>query len=341
MFLKTIEYTAKKKQIAELEKEKRDAEEELNKKNLEVAEAKSRLDKLRTELKDEKKGAVQVNKYLGNYFGHDALSLVPINDQNGVEKFKFEIQRNGEKAYNMSEGECSLVSFCYFMAKLDDINTKGNTPIIWIDDPISSLDSNHIFFLYSLISGEIVKNQKFKQLFISTHNLDFLKYLKRLKVAKKDTLNLLIQRCGPESVIIEMPEYMSLYVTEFNYLFHQIYKCANSDVSSAGNAMLFYDFGNNARKYLELLLAFKFPNPKKNYDEKLECFLGESCVESLLVDRINNEYSHLAGVFERGIQPIDIPEMKKAAQFLLDKTYEHDKDQFNSLMECIGEPTIP
>ena len=74
-----------------------------------------------------------------------------------------------------------------------------------------------------------------------------------------------------------------------------------------------------------------------NYDEKLECFLGESCVESLLVDRINNEYSHMAGVFERGIKPIDIPEMKKAAQFLLDKTYEHDKDQFNSLMECIGE----
>lgn len=340
-FLKTIEYIAKKKQIAELEKERKGAEEELKKKNIEVAEAKSRLDKLRTELKDEKKGAVQVNKYLGNYFGHAALSLAPINDRNGVEKFKFEIQRNGEKAYNMSEGECSLVSFCYFMAKLDDINTKGNTPIIWIDDPISSLDSNHIFFLYSLISGEIVKNHKFKQLFISTHNLDFLKYLKRLKVPKKETLSLLIQRCGTESVIVEMPEYMSLYVTEFNYLFHQIYKCANSDVSSAENAMLFYDFGNNARKYLELLLAFKFPNPKKNYDEKLECFLGESCVESLLVDRINNEYSHMAGVFERGIQPIDIPEMKKSAQFLLDKTYEHDKDQFNSLMECIGEPIIP
>lgn len=341
VFLKTTKYTDKKRRIDSLDKAKEDAKQDLKKRQKKVVECKSKIDGLRTELKDEKKGAVQVNKYLNNYFGHDALTLVPISEESEDGKFKFEIQRNGEKAYNMSEGECSLVAFCYFMAKLDDINTKGNMPIIWLDDPVSSLDSNHVFFIYSLINGEIVKQNKFKQLFISTHNLEFLKYLKRLKVLKKDTLNLLIQRCGPESIIVEMPEYMSLYVTEFNYLFHQIYKCANADISITENTMVFYDFGNNARKYLELLLAFKFPNPKMNYEEKLECFLGESCVESLLVDRINNEYSHLSGVFERGIKPIDTPEMKKAAQFLLDKTYEHDKDQFNSLMECIGEPARP
>ena len=54
------------------------------------------------------------------------------------------------------------------MAKLKDVNTKDHEPIIWIDDPISSLDSNHVFFIYSLIKGEIVKTNKFKQLFIST-----------------------------------------------------------------------------------------------------------------------------------------------------------------------------
>ena len=61
------------------------------------------------------------------------------------------------------------------------INTNGKKPIIWIDDPISSLDSNHIFFMYSLISEKIALNKNFEQLFISTHNLDFLKYLKRLR----------------------------------------------------------------------------------------------------------------------------------------------------------------
>ena len=33
------------------------------------------------------------------------------------------------------------------MAKLDDVTTSGQKPIIWIDDPISSLDSNHIYFI--------------------------------------------------------------------------------------------------------------------------------------------------------------------------------------------------
>ncbi|WP_429373903.1 AAA family ATPase [Paenibacillus sp. DS2015] len=37
-----------------------------------------------------------------------------------------------------------------------------------------------IFFVFGLINSEIIKSGKFKQLFISTHNLDYLKYLKRL-----------------------------------------------------------------------------------------------------------------------------------------------------------------
>jgi len=47
-----------------------------------------------------------------------------------------------------------------------------------IDDPISSLDSNHVFFVFSLIDSIIAKPKKYTQLFISTHNLDFLKYIK-------------------------------------------------------------------------------------------------------------------------------------------------------------------
>ncbi|MEX5538993.1 AAA family ATPase, partial [Pseudomonas syringae] len=65
---------------------------------------------------------------------------------NDVEVY-FEIQRNGEKAHNLSEGEISLISFCYFMAKsIDKIESKEK-PIVWIDDPICSLDANHIFFV--------------------------------------------------------------------------------------------------------------------------------------------------------------------------------------------------
>jgi wobble nucleotide-excising tRNase len=72
------------------------------------------------------------------------------------------------------------------MAKLEDEKSKDKKLIIWIDDPISSLDSNHIFFIFSLIETVIAKPKIYKQLFISTHNLDFLKYLKRLSRPNKD-----------------------------------------------------------------------------------------------------------------------------------------------------------
>jgi len=134
----------------------------------------------RRQLNDEEAGARQVNLFLSNYFGHNFLTLQADKIDDGEVSIHFNIYRDNEPAFNLSEGECSLIAFCYFMAKLSDIDTNGKKPIIWIDDPVSSLDSNHIFFVYSLILSEIVKKNSFSQLFLSTHNLDFLKYLKRL-----------------------------------------------------------------------------------------------------------------------------------------------------------------
>ncbi|MBF4344353.1 hypothetical protein EAY39_27115, partial [Vibrio anguillarum] len=120
-----------------------------------------------------------------------------------------------------SEGECSLLAFCYFLAKLDDVATKDSKPIIWIDDPISSLDGNHIFFIYSLLNAEVVEKGKFAQLFVSTHNLDFLKYLKRLKdnylTAEGDKVKcqkayFVVVRQDKKSTLQVMPSYLKEYV---------------------------------------------------------------------------------------------------------------------------------
>ena len=212
-------------------------------------------------MKDEEKGALKVNEYLNNFFGHDFLTLQALGDADvsGGKKIRFEIVRNGKKAHHLSEGECSLIAFCYFMAKLEDVDTKGSKPIIWIDDPISSLDSNHIFFVYSLINAEIIAKQEFEQIFISTHNLDFLKYLKRLPSAlnKNQSAYFLITREKESSKIKIMPRYLKDYVTEFNFLFHQIYLCSTANADDEIQHNLFYNFGNNTRKFLEAFLYYK------------------------------------------------------------------------------------
>jgi hypothetical protein len=67
-----------------------------------------------------------------------------------------------------------------------------------------------------------------------------------------------------------MPEYLKIYITEFNYLFHQIYKCANDKIDK-DNFDYFYNFGNNLRKFLEALLFYKYPTNEDD-DVKLEKF---------------------------------------------------------------------
>ena len=313
-----------------------------------VTEKEKELESKKTQLNDEKKGANKVNEYLSNFFGHDFLQLIPVEEDSGVEEIKhyrFEVQRNGKQAFNLSEGECRLVAFSYFMAKLNDTETANQKPIIWIDDPICSLDSNHVFFVYSLIYAEIVRKEIYKQLFITTHNLDFLKYLKML--SKNDEMRqseidkyrslFLIERNGCNSKIIIMPEYMKRYITEFNYLFNEIYKCSLIDNPTDENYPSVYNFGNNARKFLEIYLFYKFPD-SRGKNKKLAAFFGnESEIPRYITSRITNEYSHLEedGV-ERASLPIEVQEFKKDARKILDCIKKHDEEQYKALLNSVG-----
>ncbi len=359
-FLKRINYSNTKSDINTKRINVEKKQTEVNNVQSQIQEKLDLISQKQEELNDEEKGARKVNEYLSNFFGNSSLQLKAVRKEEIQEEdddrhLYFEIQRNGEKAYNMSEGECSLVAFCYFMAKLEDVNTNGKKPIIWIDDPISSLDSNHIFFMYSLISEKIVLNNNFEQLFISTHNLDFLKYLKRLrntfieaksmkkwkgndvllqKEAKKEYF--CITRNGLYSTIIPMPSYMKEYVTEFNYLFNEIYKCANIENATDDNYPSIYNFGNNARKFLEIYLFYKFPDASIPDREKQRQFFNCEELPVILNERIDNEYSHLNGDIERATLPIEVPEIKRDAQLILNRLKALDLEQYNALLNSIG-----
>ncbi len=303
-----------------------------------ITEKKEKIASLTRQLRDEETAAMRINEYLSNYFGHESLVLRTVNSDGA--NVCFEILRDGEKAFNLSEGECSLIAFCYFMARLSaDMELQDNL-VIWIDDPISSLDGNHVFFVYSLIRAEIVTTKNYGQLFISTHNLNFLKYLRRItgKDKDKNVRYFLINRRGKKSTIQKMPDYLEKFVTEFNFLFSEIYKCSGITEVNEKNYVHFYNFGNNARKFLEILLFYYYPDDTKPLD-KLEKFFGKGLVPACLTDRINNEYSHLVGIFERGQQPIEVPEMQKTAKLIVETMQRKHPDQYYALLRSIGEDT--
>lgn len=343
-FIATIKYDEQEANISALNKNLLQEKKNRDDKQVEIEGVLKQISAKQRELKDESLGADKVNELLNNYFGHNFLSLKAIefkNKDTDNKQYRFEIQRENKKAYHLSEGENSLIAFCYFMAKLHDIDTKGKKPIIWIDDPISSLDSNHIFFIYTLINTQIFGDEDFEQLFISTHNLNFLKYLKRLpgaSVTKESTTKyryLIIERNDKYSKIKLMPTFLRDFVTEFNYLFEQIYKCSTMENVDDNNYTLFYNFGNSARKFLELFLYYKYPD-SSSQTEKMKKFFGTDDIPVVLTDRINNEYSHLIGGFERGETVIEVPEMNKAAKLIIERIMKGDYEQYEALLKSIG-----
>jgi wobble nucleotide-excising tRNase len=344
-FLKTISYDAKIIEIDNLKTESYTAKTAFETLKIQIETLNEDKRTLEAQAKDESKGAELVNQHLQHYFGHNELKLVAKNEAPNIH---FRIVRDGIEVSNLSEGECSLISFCYFIAKMEDElkdEVSCRKLIIYIDDPISSLDSNHIFFMFSLIESIIAKPQKFCQLFISTHNLDFLKYLKQLtfpkykptenaKNEKPDRRYFLIERKNKLKISLKFaPQYLKDYVTEFNYLFSQIYNCSISDNLKITNDYQ-YNFGNNMRKFLEAYLFYKYPSNKLAFSGKMKKFFKDD-VSYNLVYRFANEYSHLGESFERGLKPIDVDEIQQVAKIIMNKIQEKDEEQYSALVESI------
>lgn len=364
-FAKDSDYFTIQDEIENLQQNINTLEESIKIQDNKINLLNKRIENYKAKLSNLETSTSNINKYLKSYFGHNLLELKAKKDDKGQLNGEFEILRNGKQAKNLSEGECSLVAFCYFVASLEDANTKDKNPIIWIDDPISSLDNNHIFFIFSLIENEIIKKDSFKQFFISTHNLDFLKYIKRLKKSKpKQNKNdkteyefpqyYFIERGVKESIetseIKNLSRCLKKYTTEFNYLFEQIYKFKTIDTISDEDlkTSLVYNFGNNLRKFLEIYLFFKYPNNFESLDQELikrffnDTYQSDKIDENHqkmvagIINRYQNEYSHLREILSRGMQPIDIEESKKIADFVLTMMKKNDKNQFKALVRSIS-----
>jgi wobble nucleotide-excising tRNase len=121
----------------------------------------------------------EINRIL-NSFGFKNFQIVPSK----VEPNKYQIQReDGQLAVeSLSEGEITFITFLYFIQL-----SKGSTieediteeRVLIIDDPISSLDSNVLFVVSTLLKdiiNSIREDQgNIRQIILLTHNVYFHK----------------------------------------------------------------------------------------------------------------------------------------------------------------------
>ncbi len=333
----------------------KDMEEAVKKLGVQIKDLQNQRKQKELEKKDEGKAAAKVSELLVKHFGNGSMSLDPeqideVDEETGEVKprTRFVVKRGGENAKNLSEGERSLIAFCYFIAQMADELDGPNAGrmVIFIDDPISSLDSSHIFFMYSLIDTVIAAPKKYGQLFISTHNLEFLKFLKRLKlpgnVNNKNVQHYVVEklRKGDDEYKCEikmMPDYLRDYVTEYNFLFQQVYDVARpisgkKEEKYKNIYSQYYNVGNNMRKFLECYLFYRFPDSDEpTVDHLDDLFEGNERSE---VNRVINEYSHLAWA-ERGLKVIDVPEIETAAKLILKAIKTKDPDHFKVLCKSV------
>jgi len=147
-----------------------------------------KTEKLKTEKQDSlktiTKGKDELNKFIQKFLSRDDIEI------SVTEEDKFLLLRKQRPAKNLSEGEKTAIAFSYFLVEFESLGIEDmRKTIVFIDDPISSLDTNHIAQVYSLINSyffrnkiELDKPEKvincFKQFFISTHNFEFFSFLR-------------------------------------------------------------------------------------------------------------------------------------------------------------------
>ena len=324
-------------EFTKLSQEVDQLQEDMEKINLEqkiLNEEKEKFEKdiseLEGSLKSESEAVKRINMILQNSLAHSEMSLKSVDDEEGI---YFEVSRNEERAYNLSEGEKSLIAFAYYITRLESLSTEEKSKtILFIDDPVSSLDENNIFYIYNLIFC-LLEKKEFLQYFLSTHNLDFLKYTNRFSNKKDYYLIEKIKEAEnipSKSYIKNLPNYLSNKVTEFVFLFEQIYRVATED-EDENNFSVFYNFPNNGRKFIETLLYFKYPDYKTNNDNKIINYFGGE--NAPFIQRINNEYSHGEDRFDRTRNPINTSEFKHDAKIILGTLFQNDPEQFKSFLK--------
>lgn len=142
-----------------------------------IMKIKEEIEKLESSITSIKHTIISINNILKN-FGFDGFKLEEAS------KGMYKIVRNDGTEVNetLSEGEYNFITFLYYYYLIKGSNKPSGIikdKIIVIDDPISSLDSNVLFIVSTLVKDLIedcTENRNgIKQIIILTHNVYFYK----------------------------------------------------------------------------------------------------------------------------------------------------------------------
>jgi wobble nucleotide-excising tRNase len=273
-------------------------------------------------IKDAQKESINIDDAIDNikselkFFGAEGFTIIKVG------KDSYKLQRLGEEKTSFktfSEGEKTIISFLYFLelCKGKESEDEGVTEkVIVIDDPISSLSHIYVFNVAQLIRG-LFSSDKYKQVFILTHNLYFFHEL--LYKQKKIKLFRITKSSDKGSNISEMQQNE---IQNDYQAYWQIIK--DHGDGKASNALL----ANSMRNIVEHF--FCFIDKKKDFGEITKSLESEE--KYCFFIRYINKESHSDAVNICDTKEIEPDIFKEAFQKIFeDSGY---KDHYNKMMGC-------
>lgn len=252
----------------------------------------------------------------------------------------FEFRRDGTQAKNLSDGEKTAITFAYFLATLENNGASLNQTTVFIDDPISSLDSNHIYAIYALITKRL---DSCLQIFVSTHNSELYTLLKdkwfeaRQQFANRANATSYYARRFVDanqlwhSTLEDTPTLLRKYKSEYQFIFEQLHKFSSSQAPSLHEA---YTAPNLLRKFLEAYLGFKKPCTSQ-WSSKLD-LLFDTDVEQTEIQKFSDDASHLQGLNRALQQPNFITNAQNTVNKVIQALKTKDNPHYTSMCTVIG-----
>jgi len=298
----------------------------------------------------------KINQHLKEFFGKEEIKLELDKDKKG-----YIIKRDGQPAINLSESEKTAIAFSYFVVKVEEKEFKIRDGIIFIDDPISSYDSNFIYHCFSLISTHF---KDVGQLFISTHNFHLFNLVKHWYINKNHVVrsyNLKNNKSGRaekpmpceffmidnyivsnarKAKLSKLDKTLLNYKSEYHYLFAKLKEFSEKTDQEYED---YYTIGNMARRFFDIFADFKVPtsgDQKSKMDVLVDGINGNNEIISKIdagkAYKLVNDFSHNYDPVST-IEHKDKSESKEAIKVMLKIVKESDPRHYEILAEIKSE----
>lgn len=305
-----------------------------------VTKLQSEIENIEAKISKAHKGKEKLNELIHKFLGRNEIQVVV--EKEG-EKERFRLKRNDAKAVNLSEGEKTAIAFSFYLTKLLEYDNLQDV-IVYIDDPISSLDSNHIFQLNAILKDFFFRKEKpedinpkilnCKQLFVSTHNFEFFNLLGELpKLKDSNKYFYFIKRQSEnDSTIDKLPKALKNYKSEYHYLFKIISDFKDEKNKDIDSAII---LPNVIRRFVELYTYSRIPgNKNQTVDHRAQKLWGIEKSKRIL--KICHYFSHGNSIDRMRKHNEFICDIENAVDDLLNLISNTDQLHFNELTKAVN-----